>query len=144
MIFLNFIGLEDNDPMMMMAMMNSLADSGKSSKYHLYGSTTDKLDLSGLLNVLDGVVDCPNRFSIFSLNFYHIKCEFPFSLDFFDIFRILVMTSNHPEKLDPALIRPGRIDKKMFLGYMGAKESIEMTEHYFQTTLNEVLKKKNE
>ena len=34
-----------------------------------------------MLNVLDGVVDCPNR--------------------------IVVMTSNHPEKLDPALIRPG-------------------------------------
>jgi ATP-dependent 26S proteasome regulatory subunit len=60
-----------------------------------YGSSmfkTDRLDLSGLLNVLDGVVDTPNR--------------------------ILVMTTNHPEKLDPALIRPGRIDKKLFLGYM--------------------------
>ena len=42
---------------------------------------TDELDLSGVLNVLDGVVDCPER--------------------------ILVMTTNHPEKLDPALIRPG-------------------------------------
>ena len=40
---------------------------------------SDKLNLSGMLNVLDGVVDCPNR--------------------------IVVMTSNHPEKLDPALIR---------------------------------------
>ena len=40
---------------------------------------TDELDLSGLLNVLDGVVDCPGR--------------------------IVVMTTNHPEKLDPALIR---------------------------------------
>jgi ATP-dependent 26S proteasome regulatory subunit len=28
---------------------------------------------------------------------------------------MLVMTTNHPEILDPALIRPGRIDKK--LGY---------------------------
>lgn len=44
----------------------------------------------GLLNVLDGVVDTPNR--------------------------ILVMTTNHPEKLDPALIRPGRIDKILYLG----------------------------
>ena len=37
--------------------------------------------------VLDGVVDSPGR--------------------------IIVMTSNHPEKLDPALIRPGRIDRKI-------------------------------
>ena len=42
---------------------------------------------AGLLNVLDGVVDCPNR--------------------------IVVLTTNHPEKLDPALIRPGRINKKV-------------------------------
>ena len=43
-------------------------------------STTsgDKLNLAGILNTLDGVVDTPGR--------------------------LLVMTSNHPEKLDPALI----------------------------------------
>lgn len=46
----------------------------------------------GLLNVLDGVVDTPNR--------------------------IVIMTTNHPEALDAALIRPGRIDKKIYLGYM--------------------------
>ena len=44
---------------------------------------------AGLLNVLDGVVDCPNR--------------------------IVVLTTNHPEKLDPALIRPGRINKKVLI-----------------------------
>ena len=38
----------------------------------------DKLNLSGLLNVLDGFVDTPGR--------------------------IVIMTSNHPELLDPALI----------------------------------------
>ncbi len=30
--------------------------------------------------------------------------------------RIIVMTTNHPEKLDPALVRPGRINKKIYLG----------------------------
>lgn len=39
----------------------------------------DALNLAGILNTLDGVVDTPGR--------------------------LLVMTSNHPEKLDPALIR---------------------------------------
>ena len=53
-------------------------------------SSSDKLDLAGLLNVLDGVVDSPGR--------------------------IVVMTSNHPEKLDPALIRPGRVNLKLNLG----------------------------
>lgn len=71
----------------------------------------DKLNLTGLLNVLDGVVDTPGR--------------------------MLIMTTNHPELLDPALIRPGRIDKKILLGYMGAIDIISMLEHYFQQELSE-------
>jgi chaperone BCS1 len=66
-----------------------------------FSSKYDKLDLAGLLNVLDGVVDCPNR--------------------------ILIMTTNHPEKLDAALIRPGRIDKIVYLGYIQAPEAKEVT-----------------
>lgn len=31
---------------------------------------------------------------------------------------IIIMTTNHPEQLEPALIRPGRIDKKIMLGHM--------------------------
>ena len=46
--------------------------------------------------------------------------------------RIVVMTTNHPEILDPALIRPGRIDQKLLLGYMNARNVIEMIKHYFQ------------
>lgn len=46
----------------------------------------------GLLNVLDGVVDSPGR--------------------------IVIMTTNHPDALDAALIRPGRIDKKIHLDFM--------------------------
>ena len=55
--------------------------------------------------MLDGVVDSPNR--------------------------IVIMTTNHPEKLDPALIRPGRINKKMLLGYLLLPEAEKMVEHYF-------------
>jgi len=76
----------------------------------MYGSAyalkRDKLNLSGLLNVLDGVVDTPER--------------------------IVVMTTNHPEILDPALIRPGRIDQKLLLGYMKWPNVVDMINHYFQ------------
>ena len=55
--------------------------------------STDTLNLAGILNTLDGVVDTPAR--------------------------LLVMTSNHPEKLDPALIR------HLALGLFQAWEVIE-------------------
>lgn len=43
----------------------------------------DPLTLSHLLNILDGLLETPGR--------------------------ILIITSNHPEKLDEALVRPGTI-----------------------------------
>ncbi|DAZ94631.1 TPA: hypothetical protein N0F65_010718 [Lagenidium giganteum] len=68
-------------------------------------TSKDKLNLSGLLNVLDGVIDCPER--------------------------IVIMTTNHPDKLDPALVRPGRVNKKLLLGYMVARDIRAMLEYYF-------------
>ena len=47
--------------------------------------------LSGLLNALDGVSSREGR--------------------------VLFLTTNHPERLDPALVRPGRVDRKIELGY---------------------------
>jgi len=79
------------------------------SSYYTEYKKMDDLNLQGLLNVLDGVVDSPGR--------------------------IVIMSTNHPEKLDPALIRPGRVDKKLLLGYMESAEMVEMIEHYFQTVL---------
>ena len=37
-----------------------------------------------------------------------------------------VMTTNHPEKLDPALIRPGRINKRIHLGFVDAETLLKM------------------
>ena len=36
---------------------------------------------------------------------------------------IVVMTTNHAEKLDPALIRPGRADRRFEIGYATADEA---------------------
>ena len=51
----------------------------------------DGITLSGLLNVIDGIAASEGR--------------------------ILVMTSNHPDKLDAALLRPGRVDMSVAFGY---------------------------
>jgi len=45
--------------------------------------------------------------------------------------RILVMTTNHPEKLDPALLRPGRCDVRVEIGYFSEKMFIRFFERFF-------------
>jgi hypothetical protein len=90
-------------------------DAGFSS-FTTSSSKKDTLNLSGLLNVLDGVVDTPER--------------------------ILIMTTNHPEFLDPALIRPGRIDKKILLGYMLPQHVLSMIEYYFTCELSQKQKER--
>lgn len=58
------------------------------------------ITLSGFLNALDGVVASEDR--------------------------IIFMTTNHPEKLDPALIRPGRVDVKEYFGLATPYQTKEM------------------
>ncbi|OBS19817.1 hypothetical protein FPOA_11542 [Fusarium poae] len=58
---------------------------------------TGRLSLSGLLNILDGVASQEGR--------------------------VLIMTTNHLEKLDKALIRPGRVDKIVQFGLADADMS---------------------
>jgi len=81
--------------------MSGLGQKGDSKSGPSPWESKDRLNLSGILNVLDGVVDTPNR--------------------------LLVMTTNHPEKLDPALIRPGRVDKKFHLTYLVGGQAERMT-----------------
>lgn len=69
-----------------------LSSAPKRSIFSMFDAATDKLDLSGLLNVLDGVVDTPGR--------------------------IMVLSTQHPERLDPALVRPGRISVKIRMDYV--------------------------
>jgi chaperone BCS1 len=63
--------------------------------------SSDTVTLAGLLNAVDGLASRENR--------------------------ILVVTSNHADTLDPALLRPGRIDRQEHIGLIERTEAIEMT-----------------
>ena len=41
------------------------------------------------------------------------------------------MTTNHISKLDPALIRPGRVDMKCYLGDADENQMIRMFNRFF-------------
>ncbi|HLJ85418.1 MAG TPA: AAA family ATPase [Candidatus Angelobacter sp.] len=68
-------------------------------------STQSGVTLSGLLNVLDG--------------FYA-----PTGV-------LFVMTTNHVEKLDAALLRPGRIDYRLYLGKASQRQKLELYRRFF-------------
>jgi DNA replication protein DnaC len=76
------------------------------------GPTTtinDELTLAEILTVLDGTMEIPGR--------------------------IVIMTSNHPEVLDSALIRPGRIDLNIKFEYAPKELIGELYETYFEKSL---------
>ena len=68
---------------------------------------SSRLTLASLLEVLDGVMEMAGR--------------------------MLIITTNYPEKLDKALIRPGRIDMKVHFGPMTSKNILDMFQYYFET-----------
>lgn len=70
----------------------------------------NNLTLSGILNALDGVFDTHGR--------------------------ILIMTSNHPEVLDEALIRPGRIDCKYFFDYCTKEQVKDLYKVFFDSEID--------
>ena len=74
---------------------------------------TNKLTLAGILEVLDGVMEMDGR--------------------------MLVMTTNYPERLDEELIRPGRIDMKINFGKCTKECLIQMYEHFYEDTHTSVL-----
>jgi len=67
--------------------------------------TSDKLTFSGLLNALDGVGGKDGR--------------------------IIFMTTNHKDKLDPALIRPGRIDYEVRIRHAVQSQVRKLFERFY-------------
>jgi DNA polymerase III delta prime subunit len=77
----------------------------------------EELNLSFILNLLDGILETPGR--------------------------ILIITTNHPEKLDKAFIRPGRIDINLEVGNCSKDMIIEMFNFFYEKDCSELLKNLN-
>jgi len=77
-------------------------------------SNKEEITLSFLLNLLDGVLETPNR--------------------------ILIITSNYPERLDKALIRPGRIDLNIHFDYADMEIILDMFQHFYNLSILEAKK----
>lgn len=97
--------------------------NAKTSGSESHGPRKSLISLAGLLNVIDGVASHEGR--------------------------VLVMTTNHPENLDGALTRPGRIDirisfslathsqiKDIFMRMYGTDDVVQKTIDAEQTTLS--------
>lgn len=77
------------------------AESNKDENY----STIMRANIGTLLNAIDGV-NPPEQL-------------------------LVVMTSNRPEQLDPALIRPGRIDLRIHLDLCGTDQAVRLLDKFF-------------
>ena len=72
---------------------------------HNESSKVGGLTFSGLLNALDGVAAGEGR--------------------------VLFATTNHPERLDPALVRPGRIDRRVEIGHATKEQAGRFFARFF-------------
>lgn len=82
---------------------------GNHHGYNNYGdlsSVPDELTLAEILDVFDGNLQNPGR--------------------------VMFITSNHAEKLDPALVRPGRIDLNLKFTYTDRQTMQLAYEHFFE------------
>merc|ERR1712223_896441 len=86
----------------------------KKEELNQYGPVT-KVTLSGVLNALDGLFTSESQ--------------------------IVIMTTNYIDNLDPALIRPGRVDQKFFLGNCNSEQVKEMLKASYDTASAEDIEK---
>ena len=70
-------------------------------------AVSDKLNLGFFLNLLDGVLETPGR--------------------------ILIISTNYPEKLDRALVRPGRVDLKIHMDKCSPTMIRDIFHHYYSS-----------
>ncbi|PON99585.1 Spastin [Trema orientale] len=85
-------------------------EENKSDHHNIHDkkSAGPSLTLSGLLNFIDGIwSSCGDE-------------------------RIIIFTTNNKDKLDPALLRPGRMDKRIYMGYCTFEAFKQLASNYLE------------
>jgi len=75
-----------------------------------FDDDSDNLTLSFILNLIDGVLEQRGR--------------------------IMIITTNHPDKLDDALLRPGRIDMKIDFTKCSSKMCVDILNFYYDNSID--------
>lgn len=83
------------------------------SKMPIASKVEAPLTLGQLLEIMDGIFEMPGR--------------------------VIIFTSNHPEIIDPALLRPGRIDLNIQMDFLRRCDVRRYYEHWFDTQMPEDL-----
>jgi ATP-dependent 26S proteasome regulatory subunit len=76
------------------------------------GTQSDSINLSCLLNIFDGILETPGR--------------------------IIILTSNYPDKIDKALLRPGRIDTNIELKKASATIVKEILQSFYDISIEKI------
>jgi SpoVK/Ycf46/Vps4 family AAA+-type ATPase len=100
-------GGEDQTAVLVQALVNKKCGSKNGGG----NNSNDKLNLGFFLNLIDGVLETPGR--------------------------ILIISTNYPEKLDRALIRPGRIDMKIHMEKCSTQMIYSIIRHYYCDDIRE-------
>jgi chaperone BCS1 len=87
-------------------------DPKPNADHEVYNSQRDPLTLATILNVLDGALECENR--------------------------IVIMTTNYVDRIDRALVRPGRVTLNLEMGYIRAEQAVQMIGRYFPGAATEL------
>lgn len=103
-------GDEEKEEKFTLEDLKNIQTLGKDRWLQMKNTNIDKIELSDILNIIDGVLETPGR--------------------------ILILTSNYPEKLDSALLRPGRIDLYIHFKECDAEQLKEMFEHFYDKSFD--------
>jgi ATP-dependent 26S proteasome regulatory subunit len=103
--------IEDIDATINAVLKRKNNEKEKNSKKKKDKQENTEITLAGLLNCIDGLFNVHGR--------------------------ILIMTSNHPEVLDEALIRPGRIDGKYFFDNCDVNQITNLYKMFFGDSPNQ-------